>query len=204
MGKNRTVCYVNDSNSTEEGWMLVARKERSEEAAKASAERAETRARMEEDLMKDPTLWFLYQQDADILHTARRLKREPEYRKMSDEQLLNYVKRNCSNAGLPVVVRKTSSDVSPHKTFNAIKATHVGDARDRRVERNADEGRLEFRMFDKQFIRDVTARRNELKLTQAELAALAEVTEGDIKRFEKGEMQYSGGLRARLIWKLEL
>lgn len=161
---------------------------------------------MEEEIYADPVTAYLYEKQKEDLCTVRRLSKRAEFSTYSHKDLLDYVKRSSNNDGMPVVIRRVkpgSEEFSPHKALKEIKSSYRASARERRIERNADEGKFtELRRFSEDFIDEVKRTRVYRNLTQRELGALINVSESDIRLFEAGELMYNGELRAKLLWKL--
>ncbi len=201
----RRTYYSDDSENP--GFTVVSyKRQRSEEDIKERRERRLERQAMEEEIYADPVTAYLYDKQQEDMRTVRRLSKKPEFSTYTYKQLLEHVKRTGNNDGMPVVIRRVkegSEEFSPHKALKDIRSSYRASARERRIERNAEEGKFEeHRQFSEDFIDQVKNMRNYRGLTQKALGLLINVSENDIRMFEAGELMYNGALRAKLLWKL--
>jgi DNA-binding XRE family transcriptional regulator len=178
----------------------------SDEARAERNERRREHSAMEAEISQDPVAAYLHEKQKEDMCTVRRLSKKPEFGTYTQKQILEYVKRTSSNDGMPIVVRRAKAgedEISPHKLLKDIKKSYRISRAERRIEKNAEEGKFEeHRQFDPEFISDVTAARNYRGMTQRDLALLVNVSENEIKAFEAGKLMYNGALRATLLWKL--
>ena len=188
--------------------VVVYSKPVSERKAQDRSDKAQDLADMEADIMADPMTAYLYLKQQEDSRTARRLLKDPRYWNRSFSDMLSYVQSITGNDDMPVVIRKgpNSEGFNAHDTLKTIKGEYRKTAKERRqarkIELNAEAGMYQTQRWDDDFIEQVIGIRTRRGMNQRDLAMMMNVTEGDIQHFERGELQYNAGLRAKFMWKL--
>lgn len=204
--------YAQDPEDPSFTIVHYGRRPLTEEQRVERRERKLDRIEMEEDIYMDPMMTYLYEKELEDSRTARRLAKTPRFASAPFKEVLDYVKKTGNSDGMPIILRKSNTsategdgnEITPHKAFKNLKASHRAAAQEREIERNAEEGFFHNKRFDQAFIDRIKDIRLHRTMTQKQLGALVNVTENDIGAFERGELVYNATLRAKLIWKLGL
>jgi hypothetical protein len=193
------------------GWQTVTYrrgKELSEEQIADRDRKRQLRAEEEERIRADPVASALRERKHGIWAAVRRLERTPKFYGWTRKQIRDYLESQVSYDRVPTIICKDDPDADP----DAPRRNRDKGGRARRVERNAEEGKLQLTHFTKEFVDQVKAARaarqvagedGEMRpMTQADLARLVSRTANEIKAFEAGEMLFDGQLKTLLMWKL--
>lgn len=102
-------------------------------------------------------------------------------------------------------ITRTSGNDWRRRTTNNTGRHGPTESQATKIERQIDEeGVFERKVFNKDFIKKVIDRRLERSLTQEAIASMINRTVGEVKKFEKGELDFDAAMKSQLIWKLEL
>lgn len=137
----------------------------------------------------------------------RRLSKDPATSNLSYSERDALIRARWNPDAMPTILRKEGSGPTvavarANVQVNRQKGKSAAELN--KVERNAEEGNLKTRAFTRDFIELVRTARVQRDMSQGDLAKEVNVLEGDIKRFEKGELMYDGALKSLLTWKLGL
>ena len=166
--------------------------------------RAYKRRLEEEAIMADPLKRFRHEKKAEIRRCVARLSKDPRYYKFSERQLYQHVTDNYGNQGEPVIISKPKTEAEVQKEKKANRKYRSTTRRERNIERNAEEGNLVLKEFGRDFIEKIKTIRTQRELTQEDLAKMVNRTKNEIRDLENGQLQFDGGLKSKLIWKLGL
>lgn len=166
------------------------------------------------DIMTDPEKRYKYERSQRIFGEVRRLRRDQRFQGMTPKQLWKYVDGYLGRADEPTIIRKpTTGDVVPTDETSAERSRRNQWSHDAAVERRAEAGNLQQKMFSKEFIdqikeararRTVPTEHGRRAMTQEDLGKLVHVNASVIRDFEAGKLLFDGALKSKLIWKLGL
>tara|TARA_A100001015_G_scaffold288391_1_gene359186 strand:+ start:2722 stop:3345 length:624 start_codon:yes stop_codon:yes gene_type:complete len=176
----------------------------SEKEKETRARRSHKRQIEEEEIMADPIKRYRHEKKSEIRRQAARMRKDPKYFKMSDQQIYKHVSDNFNNQHEPTVLIKTKTEAERQKEKTANRKPRTTTRRERNIERNAEDGNLVLKEFGRDFIEKIKTTRTQRGLTQEELAKMVHRNKNEIRDLENGELQFDGGLKSQLIWKLGL
>lgn len=158
----------------------------------------------EEAIAADPLKRYRYEKKAEIRRRVARLSKDPQYNKMSEKHLYQHVADNYGNQGEPVIITKPKTESEVQKENTANRKYRSTTRRERNLERNAEEGNLVLKEFGRDFVEKIKTIRTQREITQEDLAKMVNRTKNEIRDLENGQLQFDGGLKSKLIWKLGL
>lgn len=172
---------------------------------KAKREKAKKREAELEEIMAHPLSRYRYEKEQKIRCVVKRLQKDPKWYKYSESELYRYVRGYIGNMDEPIVwtKAKTEAELQKERADKMQKrGARRGTRRTQKLEQDAEDGNFTKKVFDQEFIDRVRSIRESRKMTQKDLAMLINKPEGYIRDFELGKLDYDGGLKSILIWKL--
>ena len=158
------------------------------------------------EINSDPLTQYLYKRDQAQEFAARRLANQRNWDTKSWEQILQHVRANWNNSEEPTILGGHQEEgFSKRMTYRQhLKAQRrMEPGRLNAVERSAEAGNYQVRMFDPIFIEQVKQARNEQGLSQSELAAAIYRQPNEIAQLERGELPFNGELKSLLHRQLK-
>jgi DNA-binding XRE family transcriptional regulator len=151
---------------------------------------------------------FEYDKYLHEKQALRWYRRNPQFANFKNYQLLELIRSKYSPDYPPLIIGKTAAgtgepDLHVPKSFMFNKRGQ-GDGRLRKVEQQADAGITNVRYFARDFVARVGQKRQELGLTQKDLAMKVNVPEATISALERGELPFDGELKGKLNVELAL
>jgi ribosome-binding protein aMBF1 (putative translation factor) len=155
----------------------------------------------------DPMARYAHDKALHCAVMGRRISKDPRTSFLSQARRDALAQSSWNADAMPMILRKEGSGPSKelarsHAQVNRQKGKTSGELR--KVERDAEEGAVRTKTFDREFVDLVRTARAQRELTQSDLAKLVNVLEGDIRDLEKGTLLYDGELKSLLMWKLSL
>jgi ribosome-binding protein aMBF1 (putative translation factor) len=183
----------------------------SDEAREQRVRKTAHVAKFMREINRNALTKYLYEKETDQRHAARRLAKTSGWDNKSFEYVMNYIKANWNNSGEPTIIGSrsacdegyTSRMTFRQQLYSARKVKQDSSARMNAVERAAESGSFERRVFDQTFIDQVKQTRAAKELTQQELANRINRPVNDLAKFERGELDYDGELKNLLHNALE-
>jgi DNA-binding XRE family transcriptional regulator len=174
---------------------------------KAARERAARQREYEmAEINSDPVTKYLYERDQAQEFAARRLARQRGWDTKSWDQILRHVRANWNNSAEPTILNGRNQEegytkrITLRQHLKSVRRTEP--ARLNKVERAAESGDYQVRMFDPIFVEQVKQLRNEKGLTQHDLAVALNWQTNEIAQLERGELSFNGRLKGLLHSKL--
>jgi DNA-binding XRE family transcriptional regulator len=157
-------------------------------------------------MLKDPMVKFEYEKYCHERQALRRYKRNPQFSNCSNAELLARIRSTYSAEYAPLIISKKEGstgvrEVNLPKSFKFNKrGPDAGQMR--KLERNAAEGITNVRYFTRDFVSEVGKKRQELGLTQKDLALKLNLPESTLNTLERGELPFDGELKGKLSVEL--
>ncbi len=208
-------CFLtleNDAYEADGPFYTVNYFKESDESREKRARKSVHISKFMKEINRNPLTKYLYEKELDQRHAARRLAKQSGWDSMPFDRIMSYVKANWNNSGEPTIIGSRSACDEGYtnrmtfrqQLYSARKVKHDNSARLNAVERAAEAGSFERRVFDQAFIDQVKQTRAAKELTQQELAIRINRPVNDLAKLERGELDYDGELKSLLHNALEL